>query len=128
MAEAARRIPPLEGRSFEGQGIALLPAPPASRLSLRAPESSRPALSAALWLGPDEWLVTDETGADLPSVCATVTALHSDVDISHRNVGILVSGPRAEDVLNAGCPQDLSLARFPVGAASRTVLGKAEIV
>lgn len=148
MAEAARRIPPLEGRSFEGQGIALLPAPPASRLSLRAPESSRPALSkalgldlpakpkstaangarAALWLGPDEWLVTDETGADLPSVCATVTALHSAVDISHRNVGILVSGPRAEDVLNAGCPQDLSLARFPVGAASRTVLGKAEIV
>lgn len=148
MAEPARRIPPLEGRPFQGEGIELLPAQPASRLSLRAPERSRSALSkvlgldlpakpkstavngarAALWLGPDEWLVIDEGGADLPSICAAVSALHSAVDVSHRNMGIFVSGPRAEDVINAGCPQDLSLARFPVGAASRTVCGKAEIV
>ena len=30
--------------------------------------------------------------------------------------------------VNAGCPQDLSLAAFPVGACSRTILGKVEIV
>ena len=38
------------------------------------------------------------------------------------------SGPCAADLLNAGCPQDLSLAAFPVGACSRTILGKVEIV
>ncbi|WP_283804904.1 sarcosine oxidase subunit gamma family protein, partial [Tardiphaga robiniae] len=30
--------------------------------------------------------------------------------------------------INAGCPQDLSLKAFPVGACSRTVFGKVEIV
>jgi sarcosine oxidase subunit gamma len=83
---------------------------------------------AALWLGPDEWLVIDTAGNDPIEDCAKVVALHSAVDISHRNVGILVSGPGAEDVLSAGCPRDLSLAAFPVGAAARTVLGKVEIV
>ena len=54
--------------------------------------------------------------------------LHSAVDVSHRNCAILVTGRAAVDVLNAGCPLDLSLAAFPVGAATRTVLGKIEIV
>ena len=40
----------------------------------------------------------------------------------------MVEGAGAEDVLSAGCPQDLSPAAFPVGACSRTVLGKIEIV
>ncbi|MGO7465112.1 sarcosine oxidase subunit gamma, partial [Rhizobium ruizarguesonis] len=53
---------------------------------------------------------------------------HSATDVSHRNVGIIVSGPGAEAKLSVGCPQDLSLASFPVGAASRTILGKAEMV
>ena len=39
-----------------------------------------------------------------------------------------MSGAGAEAALNAGCPQDLSLASFPVGACSRTVFGKAEVV
>lgn len=83
---------------------------------------------AALWLGPDEWLVIDQAGRDPLGDCAPVKALHSAVGISHRNVGISVSGPAAEATINAGCPQDLSLAAFPVGACSRTVLGKVEIV
>ena len=55
-------------------------------------------------------------------------ALHSAVGISHRNVAIAVTGPAAAAAINAGCPQDLSLAAFPVGACSRTMLGKVEIV
>ena len=39
-----------------------------------------------------------------------------------------VTGPAAAATINSGCPQDLSLDAFPVGAASRTILGKAEIV
>ena len=68
--------------------------------------------------------VTEEYGRD----AAKAKALHSAVDVSHRNVGIMVEGEGAEACLAAGCPQDLSLAAFPVDACSRTVLGKVEIV
>ena len=123
--------------------------PPAERISLRAPAASVAALSkalgvdpaaeaedvsatkagrTALWLGPDEWLVIDEAGKDPLADCAGVKALHSAVGISHRNVAIAVTGPAAAAAINAGCPQDLSLAAFPVGACSRTILGKVEIV
>lgn len=149
MAEITlERISALAGRHVEINGVTVTPAKPATRISLRAPAESIAALSkalglplpgkpktsaakggrAALWLGPDEWLVIDEGEADLSAICAGVTKLHSAVDISHRNVAIMVSGARAADVINAGCPQDLSLTAFPVGAASRTVLGKVEVV
>jgi sarcosine oxidase subunit gamma len=45
-----------------------------------------------------------------------------------RNVAIAVTGSAAAATINSGCPQDLSLDAFPVGAASRTILGKVEIV
>lgn len=148
MAEAAVRTSPLDGRLGETAGVSIVPAGPATRLSLRAPADSVSALSkalgvrlpekpktseregerAALWLGPDEWLVIDGTGGDLSAACARVSALHAAVDISHRNTAILVSGPEAEAVLSASCPQDLSPLVFPVGAVSRTVFGKTEIV
>jgi sarcosine oxidase subunit gamma len=81
-----------------------------------------------LWLGPDEWLLIDEAGNDPLADCRNVTQLHSAVGISHRNVAFAVTGPGAEATINAGCPQDLSLAAFPVGACSRTIFGKIEIV
>jgi sarcosine oxidase subunit gamma len=138
----------LAGRGFSATGVTVAPLPPARRISLRAPRDSVAALSKALgvalpakpkssavkgsrmafWLGPDEWMVIDEAGKDPLADCAKVKALHSAVDISHRNVAIAVTGPACEAAVNAGCPQDLSLAAFPVGAVSRTVLGKAEIV
>ncbi|AWN48711.1 sarcosine oxidase subunit gamma [Methylobacterium terrae] len=83
-------------------------------------------------LGPDEWLIgCDEAEADhLPSAVAADLGerAHAIVDVSHRNVGIDVSGPLAAVALNAGCPLDLGEAAFPPGAATRTLLGKAEIV
>ena len=145
---SVRRIHPLEGRLAGGPGVSVAPAQEAFRLHLRAPEKSTGALSKALgvslpgkpkssaskgsryalWLGPDEWLVI-ETGARNPvEDCAKVKALNSAVDVSHRNTAIIVSGPNAANAINSGCPQDLSLAAFPAGACSRTLLGKIEIV
>lgn len=144
----AERRPALAGRAISATGVNLAVLPPAERISLRAPAESIVSLSralgvtlprkpktsvtksgrTALWLGPDEWLVIDETGKDPLADCAKVKALHSAVGISHRNVAIAITGPAAEATVNSGCPQDLSLAAFPVGAASRTILGKAEIV
>ena len=53
---------------------------------------------------------------------------HSLVDVSHRQIGLIASGPAAARVLNAGCPLDLGLKAFPVGMATRTLFDKAEIV
>lgn len=145
---AALRRPAQAGREFSASAVKVAVLPPAERLSLRAPEASLAALSkalgvklpqapktsasakgrTALWLGPDEWLVIDEAGGDPLADAAKVKELHSAVGVSHRNVAFSVSGPGAEATINAGCPQDLSLAVFPVGACSRTVLGKIEIV
>lgn len=144
------RLNPLEGRRKDGERVRIEPAPPARRASLRAPEVSLEALAktlrvklpvrpktsasakrggrAALWLGPDEWLVLDMGDGDPAADCAKANVLCSAVDISHRNVAILVTGEGAAAAINAGCPQDLSLPAFPVGACSRTVLGKIEIV
>ena len=147
-AMMAKRDPALAGRAFSATGASIAVLPPAERISLRSPAGSVAALSKALgvdlprqpkssatadgrialWLGPDEWLVIDEAGKDPLADCAGVTALHSAVGISHRNIAIAVTGPAARAAINAGCPQDLSLAAFPVGACSRTILGKIEIV
>ena len=53
---------------------------------------------------------------------------HSLVDVSHRQIGLIASGPAAARVLNASCPLDLDPRAFPVGMATRTLYDKAEIV
>ena len=145
---AITRMPALSSREFGAEGVKLAVLGPAHRLALRAPAGSLAALSkalgvalptkpkssalkgsrTALWLGPDEWLVIDDGAKDPLDDCAGVNALHSAVGVSHRNVAVSVTGPGAAATINAGCPQDLSLEAFPVGACSRTILGKIEIV
>src|SRR3546814_10001061 len=50
------------------------------------------------------------------------------VDVSHRQVGLSVHGPRVEDILATGCALDLSIAAFPIGMCTRTMFAKAEVV
>lgn len=147
-ASAALRRPKLAGSELRLGSVAVSVLPPASRVSLRAPAASVPALSkalgvdlpakpkgsataagrTALWLGPDEWLIIAGDADDLLTDLAGTEALCSAVDVSHRNVAFAVGGANAEATLCAGCPQDLAIEAFPVEACSRTVLGKAEIV
>ncbi len=87
---------------------------------------------AALWLGPDEWLLL-AANADASQLATTLSDALSGkpvslVDVSHRQVGLMVSGPQVEALLNAGCPLDLGTSTFPVGMCTRTLLAKAEIV
>jgi len=150
MAKSAQavRSQPLAGRISGAAGVQLIPAGSAARVSLRADPSNAKALSKALglelpldpktsagtlpgrlaaWLGPDEWLVIDETGDPLADL-GKAKVLHSAVDVSHRNTAILVSGKGARATLESGCPQNLGDTVFPIGAASRTVMGKIEVV
>ncbi|NTS32192.1 sarcosine oxidase subunit gamma [Phyllobacterium sp. BT25] len=144
----ATRLHPLQSGRTGPAAVSVTLADNATRVSLRARPDAVAALSkalglalptkpkstavngsrAALWLGPDEWLIIDDGESNLVADLAKAKVLHSAVDVSHRNVGIIVSGKGAEGVVNGGCPQDLSERAFPVGAASRTVLGKIEVV
>jgi sarcosine oxidase subunit gamma len=142
------RTLPLGGFHGGSASVTLKPAAPASRISLRAkgadiaklsaaldlvlPEKPKTSASSglrqALWLGPDEWLVIDQGASDLIEACVASQAIYSATDVSHRNTAIIIAGAGAEAALNTACPQDLSLTAFPVGACSRTVFGKAEVV
>ncbi len=109
------------------QAGAAFGAPP-PLLPLRAVvEGSR----AALWMGPDEWLlIAEDAAAGLGAKLETALAdfPHALVDVSHRQCAIEVAGPGAARLLNAGVALDLDLSAFPVGMAARTHLLKAEIV
>jgi sarcosine oxidase subunit gamma len=154
MADAALEVrSPLEGFAFPaGPRFALVEALPAARFILRGAEAVRVACGmafgveppsrlgpagesegrAALWLGPDEWLLIAD-GADAADIGAMLESVlegtaHSLVDVSHRQTALIASGPTAARVLNAGCPLDLDLKAFPVGFATRTLFDKVEIV
>lgn len=126
--------------------------PPAARFILQGGRAARSAASeafgvtlseqacrasslderAALWLGPDEHLLVFPA-ADARALAERLeTALadvaHSLVDVSHRQIALVASGPHASDILSTGCPLDLDIAAFPPGMCTRTLFGKADIV
>ena len=87
---------------------------------------------AALWLGPDEWLLLAPDGEAETLTRTLADALHGEpaslVDISDRQVAIGISGPKAAEALNAFNALDLEGDAVPVGMCTRTLFGKAEIV
>lgn len=87
---------------------------------------------AALWLGPDEWLLLapEADGAAVHAALAASLAgvPHALVDVSHRQSALLLEGPGAEVTLAGAVPLDLSVEAFPIGMCTRTVCEKAEIV
>lgn len=155
MAEqAARRTPILAPSAARPEAaISIAPMVPAARFALRLPEAAAKAIGSAAGfrldmainrsaagrdgrlaarLGPDEWLLHGpETASEAIArdVEAALAGRHfALVDIGHRNVAIAVAGAHARAVINGGCPLDLDDDAFPAGSATRTLLGKAEIV
>lgn len=154
MTTPASRRPALQdiAAGKAGTAVRLTALGPATRLVVRGRDgvaaAAAPALGlalptevcrvatggdlAALWLSPDEWLVIASDGRSAELAAALDGALaalpHAVVDVSHRNVGLELSGPQAAYVLNHGSPLDLSLTAFPVGMCTRTLFGKSEII
>ncbi len=108
----------------EALGVELLPT---------APNTWVPAgTGRAVWLGPDEWLLssTTETPEQLEArVRAAVLPLGgSATDVSAQRVGLRLTGARVRDVLAKGCSVDLHPRVFGRGSSTQTTLGQAGVV
>jgi sarcosine oxidase subunit gamma len=87
--------------------------------------------ATAIWLGPDEWLVTSpfrtpealETG-----LREAVAGEGSVVDVSAQRTTLRLRGEHVRDLLSGGCSVDLHPRVFGRGAAVQTMLGQAGVV
>ena len=127
LAPAARFVLQGDAAARAAAGLAFGVPPPGTPCRAHAAGDR-----AALWLGPDEQLLIAPV-VDAGSLAARIgSALagiaHSLVDVSARQLALQVSGPHAAAILNSGCPLDLDAGAFPVGACTRTLFGKADIV
>ena len=86
----------------------------------------------ALWLGPDEWLLqsTAPREATLERTLRPLLAgqFAAVVDVSSGSVVVEVTGSRASDVLQKGCPLDLHPRVLRVGQCAQSHFFKAAIV
>jgi sarcosine oxidase subunit gamma len=136
-----------------GGAVSLAEAPFLAQLNLRLDLKSRAADAVALelgvplptgpgagtsgeltvvWLGPDEWLVVGppHSAADLESrLRAAIGTEHASVvDVSAQRTALVVTGPRARDLLAMGCALDLHPRAFGEGSCAQTMLARAQVV
>jgi sarcosine oxidase subunit gamma len=85
-----------------------------------------------LWLGPDEWLLVGPPGGARDVENRIRTAAGDEpvavTDVSAQRTTLLVTGPRARDVLAHGCALDLHPRVFGPGRCAQTTLGRTQIV
>jgi sarcosine oxidase subunit gamma len=86
----------------------------------------------AIWLGPDEWLLTSTTESPEQLEgrirAATLPFGGSVVDVSAQRITLRLTGSLARDVLAKGCSIDLHPRRFGRGDNAQTMLGQAGVV
>jgi sarcosine oxidase subunit gamma len=86
----------------------------------------------ALWLGPDEWLLVGPPGIQR-ELERRIRAAAGDepvsvTDVSAQRTTLLVTGPRARDLLAHGCPLDLHPRVFGPGRCAQTTLARTQVV
>ena len=133
LAASIRRLPAERRWSLRCRPASITAIGGALGLPLPEPmcRSTESGARAVLHLGPDEWLLRAPEGdGDWVEVIAPALTgqAFSLVDVSHRQVAVMLASPSAETILAAGCPLDLRIEAFPVGMCTRTVFGKAEIL
>jgi sarcosine oxidase subunit gamma len=86
----------------------------------------------AVWLGPDEWLLTST--AEAPEELedrvrdAVVPLGGSAANVSAQRITVRLTGERVRDVLARGCAIDLHPRVFGRGSSAQTTLGLAGVV
>ena len=86
----------------------------------------------AVWLGPDEWLLSSTTEAPEDRETRVRDAVlplgGSAADVSAQRIGLRLTGARVRDVLAKGCSIDLHPRVFGRGSSAQTTLGQAGVV
>ncbi len=86
----------------------------------------------AVWLGPDEWLLssTTETPEEFEARvrAAVLPPGGSATDVSAQRIGLRLTGARVRDVLAKGCSIALHPRAFGRGRSAQTTLGQAGVV
>ncbi len=88
--------------------------------------------ATALWLGPDEWLLTTNA-ATAPDLVETLRGALAGlaaavVDVSDAATVITLSGADARDVLAKGCPLDIHASVFAPGRVAQTIVAQADVI
>jgi sarcosine oxidase subunit gamma len=155
MPERVRRQPALAPDRLEPRGIRLCERLDLGKIGLRGDPGERafmtgvgrvldlllptePNTSAtkgrvtALWLGPDEWLLTcpvDDTAFFINSLREALNGTHCAIsEVGDGRVALSLQGPSARDVLAKGCPLDLHPRSFTSGSCAQSLLAKAAVL
>jgi sarcosine oxidase, subunit gamma len=155
MAERARRQPAVAAQALRPRGIRLRERTGLGKIDLRGNSGDRAFMTGvgrvldlllptepngsaskntitALWLGPDQWLLTcpvDDTAFFANSLREALADVHAAVtDQSDGRVAFALQGPSARDVLAKGCPLDLHPRSFTPGSAAQSLLAKADVL
>ena len=87
---------------------------------------------AALWLGPDEWLVLGPPHAGRSIAAeleATLEGSHrSVIDLSANRVALELGGPGRFELLASGCPIDLHPRAWRRGMCAQTLFAKTQVI
>ena len=137
MSDLPFRAEPVPTTPFLAEGVSISLAAPMARYSLRArqgqaletllgvkvPKKIGATHDGIACLGPDEWLLRAELGTTIATGNGLPVAI---TDVSERSICLVVEGPRAAEIITAGCPLDLD--HFAVGRATRTIFETVEII
>jgi sarcosine oxidase subunit gamma len=153
--EALLSRPALEPRHLRPRGVRLGERTGLGKIDLRGDPQDRAFMAAAgrvldlllpsepctaaardqidaLWLGPDEWLVTcpaSEVARLHGALREALAEVHAAVtDLTDGRVAFRLAGPSARDVLAKGCPLDLHPRAFPPGRCAQSLLAKASVL
>jgi sarcosine oxidase subunit gamma len=87
---------------------------------------------AALWLGPDEWLILGRPGderAIIEELQAALRGAHlSVVDVSANRVAIELTGADRLELLSFVCSLDLEPPAWHAGRCAQTLVGRAQAI
>jgi len=87
---------------------------------------------AALWLGPDEWLILGPVDTAHEIVTALETAFadvqRSVVDVSANRVAIALTSDDRLELLSHVCSLDLDPRVWTAGRCAQTLLGRAQVI
>lgn len=135
LPDGARELPFLAQVGVRGDHRAIAPAVhDATGLDLPTEPNTVTSATdlAALWLGPDEWLVVGPPGHE-HALEASIRAPVADrggsvVDLSANRTTIELHGPGARALLASGCTLDLDARAFGPGACAQTLFARVDVI